>query len=316
MKAVVRLHQYDSCEFDGLLFAAVDLCKAEMLAAAEVLRCRMAATRCLGDIVTGDIIAQGRAVIQSIDARNQNPLYPPVFLTFLDCPQWIGPSDEALARLKTALATTPSLYRHFASNTKKQPLGGLFELNIYAALADAFPDAEPEPKIPGTKNSSDVRILVDGTPIYIESTVLDEAQATKKALTDMLAAGQSVWSGPSPGGAHPGCRILGKVAHELPQTAADTPNIICMSFFGGDPTPPFRKWAFADLWEGGKSFGTAEDGAKLDLSNVPRLDSIFEFGRDALRSVHVNPHPHPQCQLPDVVRDRIRDALGNKLMIR
>ena len=165
---------HDPGEFDGALFEATDGYKREMLDAVDRLRCDIGACKSLGDIVTPDVIAQGRAVIESIDVRNLNPFYPPVFLTYQQNLQWIGRTDEMLTRMKRALVGTPKRYRAFVRDASVQPMGGLFELNIYAALDDAFPGAEPQPHLPGSPKFSDIRINVNGISIFVEATVLDE----------------------------------------------------------------------------------------------------------------------------------------------
>ena len=58
--------------------------KAQMLADADDMRRRIAETREIGDLLTGGIIAQGTRVLRSIAFRNENPIFPPIFLTFLD----------------------------------------------------------------------------------------------------------------------------------------------------------------------------------------------------------------------------------------
>ena len=40
--------------------------------------------------------------------------------------------------MRNALSATPTVYRHFLSNTTAQLMSGLFELNVYDVLADAF----------------------------------------------------------------------------------------------------------------------------------------------------------------------------------
>jgi hypothetical protein len=43
--------------------------------------------------------------------------------------------------MRNALSATPTVYQHFLSNPAAQPMAGLFELNVYDVLADAFPAA-------------------------------------------------------------------------------------------------------------------------------------------------------------------------------
>ena len=176
--------RYDPREFNGLLFSGLDAHKREMLDAVERLRCDIGACRSLGDIVTPDVIAQGRAVIQGIDVRNPSPFYPPVFLTYHQNLEWIVPTDGMLTRMKLALGKTPKRYRAFVQDASRQPVGGLFELNIYAALDDAFPGAEPQPRLPGSPKFSDIRISMDGLSIFVEATVLDEFRFWKDLHCD------------------------------------------------------------------------------------------------------------------------------------
>jgi len=308
---------YDPLEFNGTLFAALDTYKAEMLASADVLRQRVGITRALGDVVTGDVIARGRAIIQSLDVRNDNPHYPPIFLTFLQYPEWIGPTDRILLRLKHALSSKPKIYRHFVGYVRDQPIGGLFELNVFALLDDAFPNSVPQCKLPGSSKRTDVQISVDGVVLYVEATSITEGRYFTQLGEQARAAGQRFWVAPGPGPAHAASRIVKKIAEELSQTAPEAPNILCVSFFDAMPVPPARRWAFDDAWIGGKTYGTLPDGTRLDLSAISRVDSIFEFGRDRLIAVHVNPHCDPRCAVSSSVRGKIQQALGvSKLMIR
>src|SRR5205823_5944667 len=138
---------------------------------------------------------------------------------------------------------------------------------------------------------------VNGVTVFVESTVLGEGQYFTNVRYTMQATRQTVWAGPGPGPQHAARRVLGKIAEELSQTAANAPNILCMSFFGWTPLPPSRQWAVEDAWTGGVTYGTRQDGTHMDLSNISRIDSIFEFGRDRLLHMHVNPHPDPACAL-------------------
>src|ERR1700680_2694613 len=52
----------------------------------------------LGALLTGDMIARGRVMFERIGVCNQSPTFPPLFLTFLEYPQWIRPTDAALVR--------------------------------------------------------------------------------------------------------------------------------------------------------------------------------------------------------------------------
>ena len=87
-------------DFEGELFAQIEGYRRDMLDATADLQRRAAQTRELGRVLTGDVIAQGRRVVASIDVRNQNPLFPPLFLTFLEHRDWIARTDAALLRMK------------------------------------------------------------------------------------------------------------------------------------------------------------------------------------------------------------------------
>ena len=106
--------------FDGKLFAQIDGYRQDMLAATADLRRRVVQTRELGQILTGDLIARGRRIVESIDVRNQNPLFPPLFLTFLEHRHWIARTDSVLVRMKreflAARPPTPRLYQEFVSH--------------------------------------------------------------------------------------------------------------------------------------------------------------------------------------------------------
>lgn len=65
-----------------------------------------------------------------------------------------------------------------------------------------------------------------------------------------------------------------------------------------------------------KTYGQWQGGATLDLSRIDRLDSIFEFSRDRLLTVHVNRTARASCRLSDQRRQRVRDAFAGRLMIR
>jgi hypothetical protein len=305
---LASLQYPDPLEFDGSLFRVMDGYKHEMLASADRLRTDIGACQSLGDIVTPDIIAQGRAVFQSVDVRNQNPFFPPVFLTYCQNLEWIVPTDKMLTRMRGALAKTPKRYRAFVRDASVQPVGSLFELNIYAALDDAFPGAEPQPHLPGSRKLSDIKIMLDGAPVFVEATVMDELRFWKDVRLSMHKVGQNVWAGSGPGPADGAFRVVSKVAKESVQTADAAPNIICLSFFDTFPIPPARQWAFDDLWAGGPTYGGPfPNGSRLDLSRVPNIDSIFEFSRDALLNVHVNPNAAAACRLSDAQRGRIRE---------
>jgi hypothetical protein len=59
--------------FDGELFNRIDEYRSGMLAAAADLQRRAAQTRAFGQLLTGDLIAQARQAVESIDVRNQAP---------------------------------------------------------------------------------------------------------------------------------------------------------------------------------------------------------------------------------------------------
>jgi hypothetical protein len=308
--------------FDGALFGQIDGYKSDLLAAADNLERLASQTGAFGQLLTGDVIAQGRQVVESIDVRNQAPLFPPLFLTFLENPEWISRTDAALVRMRRALLSTqpptPTVYDQFISNAAKSPMGGLFELNVYDVLDRAFPNAIPQPKLTGSKKRGDLRIEIGGRRVYVEATVIDEGQFWRGVERMMHAHGLSVYSTGGPGPDTEAWRVVAKIAEELQQTAPDAANIIAISFFGTFPSDLARQWAFADLFAGGQRYGRSKDGSVvLDLSNLRRVDSIFEFSRARLLNVHVNAHCDPEFRLTDAERDRLRAAFdGATLMIR
>ena len=79
--------------FDGELFRQIDNYRQDMLDATADLQRRVALTREFGRLLTRDVLAHGRSIVESIDVRNQNPLFPPLFLTFLENRGWISPTD-------------------------------------------------------------------------------------------------------------------------------------------------------------------------------------------------------------------------------
>lgn len=81
--------------------------------------------------------------------------------------------------IRNALAATPTVHRHFLSNTAAQPMAGLFELNVHDVLADAFP-ADPQPRLTGSNRRSDVRVVIDGNPAFIEATVITPRRILKR----------------------------------------------------------------------------------------------------------------------------------------
>ncbi len=307
---------FDPLEFDGTWFSALDQYRGGMLDKARELHRRVAATRALGDVLTPDLIARGRAIsLYELDIRNESPLYPPLFLTFAENLDWVVPTDRALHRMAGALKRTPKAYREFVRYVQRQPMGGLFELNVYSALDLAFPGAIPQPRLPSSKKRSDVRIDVDGTDVFIEATVLGEAAYWGNLHKDMHARRSKWWVAPGPGPDHGARRVLSKIATELEQTTEESPNILCLSFFDWDPTPPARKWAIDDAWLGAPYYGRRRDGTTLDLSAIKRLDSIFEFSRNKLITVHVNPTPLDTCRLTPEKREQVRYALGLEAML-
>ena len=307
---------YDPLEFDGIRFRVLDAMRADWLAKADDLRRRVASTRALGDVLTRDIIAEGRAVIlHDFDVRNDSPYFPPLFLTFFIYPQFIGPTDDALLRLRASVRK--SEYREFTRRTQRAPTGGLFELNIYSALDVAFPDVVAQPTLPGSTKRSDVLISIDGTSVYVEATALAEAASTTKRNREMQAQGKKVWTyveSVDDGGG----RIVRKIAEELSQIAENAANVVCLSFFDDDPLPPVREWAIADIWQGAPKYGglLTRDGVPHDLSRINRVDSIFEFGRKRLLNVHVNPAAVDPYRLSDATRERLRAAFDGDLYIR
>jgi hypothetical protein len=44
----------------------------------------------------------------------------------------------------------------------------------------------------------------------------------------------------------------------------------------------------------------------VGLSNLLRVDSIFEFSRARVLNTHVHPHTDPAFRVTDSVRDRLR----------
>jgi hypothetical protein len=307
--------------FRGELFRYVSEYRENMLDAAADLRRRVGETRELGSVLTGELLARGVRVIHSIDVRNQSPLFPPLFLTFLEHREWIAPTDSVLVRIKQALTSTrpptPTVYRAFLRYLSIQPMGGLFEMNVYDILDRAFPAASPQPRLPGSVKRSDLKINVDDVVIFVESTVLGEGMFWNGVESMMQAQGLSVFSTGGPGPQVDAQRILFKVAEELEQTATNAPNLLMLSFFGAFPSDLAREWAFRDLFNAAGRDSPRETVAFPDLSRLHRVDSIFEFGRARLREVHVNPSCAALFRLADSVRDKISAAFENvALMIR
>ena len=288
---------FDPLEFDGAWFDVVDRFRTDRLRAADDLRQKVAQSYALGDLLTPDIIAQGRSVLRTVDVRNQNPIFPPVFLTFLDNMDWVIPTDCVLQRFKQALGRTPKVYRGFVSNAAAQPIGGLFELNIFALLADAFPPAEPQPRVSGSRRRGDVRISIDHQPVFVECAVLGEGQFWTNKTELMRLQGVDVWSTSGPGPDHDRQRITRKVEEELAQLSPDMPNILCLSFFDWAPRSLARDWAFEDLFDPEKQV--------CNLEAIRRVDSIFEFDRSTFGRLRVNPLCGPTFRLSAAERTRL-----------
>ncbi len=220
--------------------------------------------------------------------------------------------------MKRALAVTPSVYREFISTTVEQPMGGLFELNVYATLDDAFPGAVPQPRLPGSAKRGDVLICVLGRDVFVEATVIGKGQFWNGVADLMQREGTSHYGTSGPGPEEEARRIAAKIAEELKQTATDAANVLCLSFFDTSPSELARRNAFEDLLvSGGRYYGQLRDGTPLDLSNLNRVDSVFEFARDRLRQVHVNQNAVAASRLAAHERDAIRTTFtARPLMIR
>jgi hypothetical protein len=163
--------------FDGALFRQIDAYRQDMLDSAEDLSRRVALTDELGRVLTGDLIARGKEIIRSIDVRNQNPLFPPIFLTFLENRAWVNRVDTTLVRMRKALNSTRALrtrYIEILNGLALAPMGSLFELNVDDVLDRAFYPAVPQPQLSGSSRRSDVCIDVGGQAVYVEATALDE----------------------------------------------------------------------------------------------------------------------------------------------
>jgi hypothetical protein len=309
--------RFDPLNFDGSAFARLEEHRANLLADIDDLHLRIANTRALGEILTPDTIRRNRAVVlYELDIRNDMPTYDPLFLTFLENRHWIKPTDHALRRMAAALSKTPNTYREFVSRVRTQPMGGLFELNVYDLLDHTFPGAVPQPKLPGTDKRSDVLCVIDGHQVYVEAAVIGEADYYRKQRESARALQQKVWTASGPD--HEARRVTSKIAGELDQTNRGCPNILCLSFFDWDPLPIARTWAITDAWLGAPKYGQhRHDGSRLDFSSIGRVDSIFEFSRDRLINVHINPNSLAECRLDDATRKQFQTALAiGKLMIR
>jgi hypothetical protein len=302
-------------EFDGLLFEVIDTYKAAKLAAANDLRRQVAATRMLGDLLTRDMIDQGVRTLRSIDVRNQMPTFPPLFLTFLEHPEWIAPTDVALRRFRRALGNRKAVYDHFVSNGRAQPMPILFELNLFRVLDEAFTDVVPQPQIPGTAGTTrraDITLPLGGVQTFIEATVLGQGKYWTGVEETRREYGDRMYATSGPGPTADARRVVGKIADELKQTAPTAPNVIVMAFPEVFPSAPARQWAFDDVFSGGRHT------AGFNLANISRVDSIYEFSRNRLVNVHVNPHCVAPHQLTPAAREQLRAALANSgfLMIR
>jgi len=62
--------------FDGALFGQIDAYRGNLLAATRDLHRRVAQTNALGQLLTPDLIAGGRRVVEGVGVRNQTPLFP------------------------------------------------------------------------------------------------------------------------------------------------------------------------------------------------------------------------------------------------
>jgi hypothetical protein len=300
--------------FDGDLFRAIDEYKAKLLDAAHELEGRVASSTALGDLITRDVLAQGRRTIESIDVRNQTPVFPqPIYLTYLQHPEWIGRTDDVLVRLRERLRATPRQYREAVTHARTEAVGGLFELNVFDVLDRAFPRATPYPRIPGTPRRSDVEIVIEGRTIYVEATAMTEGTFWDGVTKFMQEAGLSVHSTAGPGPSDEARRIIRKIAHELIQTAPDAPNVICISFFGTFPSSFGIDFAFEDLFQ-----GAPDCGRDQDVSDLSRVDCILEFGRSQFQRIHVNPNVGPSSRLTTTSRDALAEAFeaAGDLMIR
>ena len=154
-------------------------------------------------------------------------------------------------------------------------MGGLFELNVYDLLDRGFPPAKPQPRLTGSSKRADVRIEIDGKPVFVEATVLDEGEFWRGIDSMMLAHGLSVYNTSGPGPSADARRIVSKIADELRQTAPDAPNIIAISFFGTFPSDLARQWAFKDFLGGAPLYGRSRNGTVTDLSRLDRVGFNF-----------------------------------------
>ena len=65
-----------SLDQDNQEIEAVKAMKIELLADADALRRLVGASQALGDMLTGDVIAEGTAVVRAIGVRNHTPIFP------------------------------------------------------------------------------------------------------------------------------------------------------------------------------------------------------------------------------------------------
>jgi hypothetical protein len=117
-----------------------------------------------------------------------------------------------------ALSATPTVYRHFLGNKTAQPMSGLFGLNVCDVLADAFPSL-PQPRLTGANRRSDVRVVIDGAPVFVDATVISEGTFWNGLGAMMHAQGLTVYCTAGPGPSAEARRIESKIGEELRQTA-------------------------------------------------------------------------------------------------
>jgi hypothetical protein len=308
---------FDPLAYDGSLFRVFEGYRDERLDAARRLRRMIGDSAALGDLLTGDLISKGEATDRRLELRSPTQTYPPLYLAFTDHPEWVAPTDHLLRTFKRALENRPKIYRAWIESTRCQPMGGVFELNVFGLLNVAFPPVEAQPRLPNTRKRADFAVSVREWRIFIEAAVLGEPRWETETRVRMLRDGRSTWGGAVPGPDEEARRIASKVEEELMQTASDLPNVICLSFFDHSPSELARRWFFEDLFGGGARYRSRRDGTELDLTNVDRVDAFALFGRDPLVEVVRNPLVARSLRLPDDVSREVGAALSaHKLMIR
>jgi len=306
---------FDALEYDGSLFALFDAYKAERLASARRLRVTVAATRALGDLVTGDLLAEGEAVDRELELRTPLATYPPLYLTFTDHPEWVAPTDVLLVTFRRALERRPKMYKGWVQNARRRSMGGIFELNVFGLLDGTFPPAEAQPPLPNSRKHADAAVAIRGCRVFFEATVIGEPQWEVETRERMLRQGRKIWGGSAPGPDAEAHRLARKVEEELRQTAENFPNVLCVSFFDHSPSNFARDWFFEDLFRGAPKYGTMNDGTTLDFANVARVDSFALFGRDRLTHFIENPLVADSSHLPDDARQELRAALASRLLM-